>query len=505
MSKYSFYYDESEHSRKINHKTITAENYFDSFIVVVVGWLSNKQAGLYERYATFDSKYQHRQSNGELKSTTIKQSQLKSGFASLNADNLFLLEDFMTLFDEGIFVYYAVTSKIEYIIHQLFEDYENSLLVNMDAMKYSITKAIVLYQPSEIMEGMYNNTGELISLLKDFFKVQIEKDTANETLKQKEIEQFSQILLLLDDVSTIKTIDWNYEIAFLGFRKFLDEKGIHDYSITIDREGENSNTVKAAERVGLCSVFEADSLTSCGIRMADMLAGIISKFLKALHNALEYASHEEQINKKILDKSWFIINERQLALYKKLHKVAIELNNAWYKSFAGTYSDDFVVFIALLSFMNHFKSVEDIKKDLDMQGEYFNAYCCEHLAEHFEKMRNGRQIPALPIDAVTDIDLSHGFVTNRRGAKVYFDIDRQPLLVIKNGQQTFNVLSVGLSKSMIPVVTIVEEDEVKCYRIPRELSEWAMTIVGLANMGENVFPSKVVFSKTKDGYFADIL
>lgn len=179
MSKYSFYYDESEHSRKINHKTITAENYFDSFIAVVVGWHSNKQADLYERYSIFESKYQHRQSNGELKSTTIKQSQLKSGFASLNADNLSLLEDFVMLFDERIFVYYAVTSKIEYIIHQLFVDYDNSLFVDMDAMKYSITKAVVLYQPSEIMAGMYNNTGELIGLLKDFFTAQIEKDKAN--------------------------------------------------------------------------------------------------------------------------------------------------------------------------------------------------------------------------------------------------------------------------------------------------------------------------------------
>lgn len=324
-------------------------------------------------------------------------------------------------------------------------------------------------------------------------------------MKQKEIEQFSQILLLLDDVSTIKTIDWNYEIAFVGFRKFLDEKGIHDYSITIDKEGENSNTVKAAERVGLCSVSEADSLTSCGIRLADMLAGIISKLLKALNNALEYASPQEMINKKILDKSWFVLNERQLALYKKLHQIAIELNNAWYKAFAGVYSDDLIEFIALLSFMNHFKSVEDIKKDIDMQGEYFNAYCCQHLADYFEQMRNDRQIPALPIDTVTDNDLSNGFVINRRGAKIYFDIDRQPLLVIKNGHQTFDVLSVGLSKEMIPVVTIVEEDEVKCYRIPRELSEWAMTIVGLVNMGVKVFPSKVVFSKTKDGYFANIL
>ncbi|WP_102050190.1 hypothetical protein [Pygmaiobacter massiliensis] len=505
MSKYNFYYDESEHSRKINHKTITAENYFDSFIAVIVGWFSDNQAGLYKRYAAFESKYQHRQSNGELKSTTIKQSQLKSGFASLNADSLSLLEDFLTLFDGRILVYYAVTSKIEYIIYQLFEEYENSLFVNMDAMKYSITKAIVLYQPSEIMAGMYNNTSELIGLLKNFFTSQIEKDKANETLKQEEIKQFSQILLLLDDVSSIKTIDWNYDIAFVGFRKFLDEKGIHDYSITIDKEGENSNTVKAAERAGLCAVSEADSLTSCGIRMADMLAGIISKLLKALHNELEYASPEEPLNKKILDKSWFVINERQLALYKKLHQVAIELNTAWYKTFAGTYSDDLIVFIALLNFMNHFQSVEDIKKSLDMQGEYFNAYCCKCLAEHFERMGNGRQTPALPIDAVTDNDLSNGFLINRQGAKVYFDIDKQPFLEIKNGHQTFDVLSVGISKGMIPVVTILEEDEVKCYRIPEELSGWAMTLVDLANRGENVFPSKVMFSRTNAGYFADIL
>lgn len=40
MIKYNFYYDESEHSRKINHKTITANNYYDSFIAVVVGWRS---------------------------------------------------------------------------------------------------------------------------------------------------------------------------------------------------------------------------------------------------------------------------------------------------------------------------------------------------------------------------------------------------------------------------------------------------------------------------------
>lgn len=290
MSKYNFYYDESEHSRKINYKTITANNYYDNFIAVVVGWHSEYETDLFRRYTAFEEKYKYRQSKGELKSTTIRQSQLEHGFASLNNDNVGLLKDFLALFDEKILIYYAIISKIEYIIRQLFEDYKNSFLFDMDAMKYSITKAVVLYQPADIINGLYENTGELVTLLKKFFSVQIQKDKANEALKKKEIEQYNQILMLLDDVSTIKTIDWNYDISFDGFKKYLTERSIDNYSLTIDKEGENGNTVKAAERECLTTVAEADSLTSCGIRMADMLAGLISKLLKALHNALRYIS-----------------------------------------------------------------------------------------------------------------------------------------------------------------------------------------------------------------------
>ena len=38
MDTYKFYYDESEHSRKINYNTVTAPNYYDNFVTVVVGW-----------------------------------------------------------------------------------------------------------------------------------------------------------------------------------------------------------------------------------------------------------------------------------------------------------------------------------------------------------------------------------------------------------------------------------------------------------------------------------
>lgn len=501
MNKYNFYYDESEHSRKINLKTVTANNYYDNFVTAIVGWKSGDAgdaADLSIRYQAFEEKYSARKSKGELKSETIKQNQLKNGFASLNNQNSSFLDDLFSLFDEKVLIYFSVISKTEYVINQLFGDYKNSLHIDMDAMKYSIIKAIILYQPKEIIDGMYENTNDLIKLLKNFFYAKIEENKRNEVLKEKENEQFAQIIMLLDDISVISTIDWDYDISFIGFKKYLDEMSINHYSLTIDKEGEKGNTAKAAEHVGLNNVTEVNSLDCFGIRMADMLAGIISKLLKSLHNALGYTSPDEHIQKKLLDKSWFAINERQLALYKKMHYVVVELNKAWYKAFAGVYSDDLIVLISLLQFMNHFNSPKEIKQNIEMQGEYFNAHACASLSDYYNRMRN-----KLPIDHIGN--MSSEYFLNQRGAKVYFDVNKQPKLEISDGERLCDVMSVGFSREMIPLITISDLGEAKCYKLPIELADWATTLVGFANMGENLFPAKVIFHKTKDGYYADII
>ena len=67
------------------------------------------------------------------------------------------------------------------------------------------------------------------------------------------------------------------------------------------------------------------------------------------------------------------------------------------------------------------------------------------------------------------------------------------------------VLSVGMDKSGIPLITISNDGNPICYRLPEELSDWAYMIIGMANRGANLFPSQVVFTKMKNKYFADIL
>ena len=69
MSKYNFYYGESEHSRKINYKTVSAANYYDNFVTMIVGWSAEKD-DILQRYAAFETKYADRKDrNGEIKST----------------------------------------------------------------------------------------------------------------------------------------------------------------------------------------------------------------------------------------------------------------------------------------------------------------------------------------------------------------------------------------------------------------------------------------------------
>ena len=320
-------------------------------------------------------------------------------------------------------------------------------------------------------------------------------------MKQAETRAFQEILLVLDDISESPELDWDYHMSFDGFKKYLGEKGIQNYTLLIDKEGkeeEESKTLKAARETGLANSDEANSTQYPGLRMADMMAGIISKLLKGLCDSLRYQSLDEGTSKKILDTGWFCLNEVQLELYKKLYRIICEWQPAWYKSYSGIYSDDLVVFNALLNFMNHFESVEQIRADIDMQGEYFNAFACEQLARYFEQ-RSFK----LPVEPVIPFDEES--YLNQRGGKVYFDSKKQPLLPLHGISRTFEVLSVGVDQNFTPTVTVLEDGESVCFRLPEELSEWACNVVGMALMGIRIFPANVTFSKVNGMYDAEIL
>ena len=494
-----FYYDESEHSRKINEKTVTQENYYDNFVTTIIGWGSIVEDEITEKYEIFEDKFSYRKSNGELKSTTIKTKQLKNGFASLTHDNLKFVEDFLEIFDGRIYLYISVASKIEYLVNQLFQDYGNNLFQDADSLRYSIVKSIIRYQPKEIIHGIYEDTLGLVDLIKNFYKKRIEINRQNLKLKMHETKAFEQVIILLDGIEDNFKIDWNYHIAFYGFQQYLEANGITNFSLFLDKEGEESRTLLAAKEIGLNNVSELDSKDSVGIRVADMFVGIFSKLLKSLHESTKYLGSEDVLNKKLLGKEWFTLNERQLTLYKMMHYVVSELNNSWYKTFSGIYADDFLSLVTLIKYFSSFDNIEKFNSyTLEEHQEMVNTAMVTRLKDYFNEMHS--KLPVTPI-AQTESD----YFYNQRGAKVYFDEEKQPLLDIKEGGQKYLVLSVGFSKKYTPTVTVKEQESVICYRLPEQLTDWSICCVAMANKGEKLFPSEVIFSKDGVEYFANFL
>ena len=130
-------------------------------------------------YLAFEKKYDYRKKHGELKSQTMKTKDFRLGFASLNTRTIEFYEDLISLYDEKIIIYFSVFSKIEYIISQLFINYHNSIVVNVDYMKYSIIKAINVYRPRKLIEAIFKEPQLFINELRSFLEDRIIKNQAN--------------------------------------------------------------------------------------------------------------------------------------------------------------------------------------------------------------------------------------------------------------------------------------------------------------------------------------
>lgn len=286
----------------------------------------------------------------------------------------------------------------------------------MDAARYSIVKAIVTYRPTEVIESLYKSPAEFVAALMTFLTNRIRRNKENRELKAQENTAFEAVLYVLNNVDVPQSLAWDYHSQFVGFGNFLSSKGILDYSVLLDKEGEagtESKTLIAAKEASLKNCEEADSIDHFGIRMADMLVGIIGKLMKSLYHSLTPTQDSPRIAKTLLSKEWFRLTDGQLQLYKQLYHIVFEINNDWYKVYAGNYSDDLVSFLGLLDFMNHFNSAKDIEQDFDMQPEYCNSCICQRLETHFEQMKN-----KLPVEPVKDqekdflgIDAAQKFIT----------------------------------------------------------------------------------------------
>ena len=498
MARFHFFYDESEHSRKIGLKTITAENYYDNFVSVIIGWSEEKKAEIEQAYLAFEEKYKDRKRKGELKSTTIKPEQLKYGFASLNKENVELLSDFLSLFSDDVLIYCSSISKIEYLVSQLTCNYGSNLIFNKDLLTYTLVKALVTNKPKEVQKAIYVSPGTFIKELRTFLQKKIEIDKENIEVKGLEIKAFEELLAILQKVESPEIVDWDYTFPFEGFRKFLHEKEISKYSLIIDREGDKQNTVNAAKYVGLNNVSDALSNDEIGIRMADMFCGLIAKMMKSLMQAL-HSKETYKITQTLLPEEWFQVNESQFALYKKIAALIDRQKELLFRITTSVYGDDILSLIVLCKYFDRFSKAEELKTTVNPAVKY-NQIMCKNLEDYFDKLRDH-----LPLYRIPDDQFGKGYFFNQSGAKCFFDPEKQPMLPLFEGENRYMVISVGLNKKFAPILTVKKNDEDHCFRLPEELGNWAFDLVTMANSGINLFPTEVIFTKEGERIFADIL
>lgn len=379
-----FYYDESEHSRKINDSTILASQYYDNFVTAIVGWDEKNELQIQSKYFSFEEKHKLRKSKGEIKSNTLKPKNLEHGFASSDSNTIFFLADFFSVFDENLYLYFSVNSKLEYIVKQLLIGYNKMGYIDTTAFVYVVSKAINIYKPEKVIRAIYDNDSKLKNLFIEFFEERIEENKKNSLLKSKEISSFEICVKILKRINRYIRINWDYHFSFIGFTKYLDEQkqDVKSVNLIIDKEGDGK-TLEAARNVGFINASEEESSDYFGIRIADMVAGLLAKLQKSIRRSLTYGNLEDTQTKKLLPVEWFDINDKQLNLYKKLNYIITKLNDVWYKSFSGVYADDLAALVIIVNYFSKFETVEKLKKINAIEHqERINTLIIEKIKDH---------------------------------------------------------------------------------------------------------------------------
>ena len=283
---YYFFYDETNHSRKLTSNTINDENFRIDFISVIVGVSKNDLFSFETDYKNFESKWKKYYGCEELKSTVIKFGKYKDGLASFKHKDIELYVDlFDLIIKHNLYLHFGVFNKIEYLINQMLIQSDLLPYINFRGMSYSMTKAICVYKPHSVMDSIANNIEDFLPRYRAFLEKRIKLNTRING--QSEDNAFIQHLEILDSINKDISLDWDYVFSFDGFNKYLEEFKLKSECLLIDREG-IGKTIDAAKRIGINRVEEIDSKDSPGVRCADMLAGFIGNITNSIYMATTY-------------------------------------------------------------------------------------------------------------------------------------------------------------------------------------------------------------------------
>ena len=384
-----FFFDESFHSRKINKKTIEDKEFFDNYVITGIGCLRKDLHKNEIIYKQFEEKFKKELSineNDELKSKIVKKEQYKYGIKSFNKKSFELYKAFWELMNQSDYIYYiCAISKLEYILTQF--NYNIWGIRDYSSFIYSIVKAVNVYRPKDVLNAVFEENNLLLEELIKFLSRKI-IENENNPIKIYENMSFKECIVILEKINGGNiNFKWKYNNIFIGFKKFVNELELKNVSIVIDKEGSfNNNTANACKKEGFKRVIEKDSEETITLRCSDLMCGFISKMMRAIYEDTKTSDDEKYLEKKILNKKWFEINEEQFLLYKNIAKYFKRYSNYYWSTYISIYFDSFFQFIDLIYYCEGFDSFEKFKKkDADGHRESYNGFIVNHISEKFKE------------------------------------------------------------------------------------------------------------------------
>lgn len=259
-----FFYDESSHSRKITANTMNDDEFKNDFVSAIIGIEKGDYSSFEKDYVVFENKWSKLYSATEIKSKLIRTKKYINGFASFKKDDINFYSDFFDiLLKHNVYLHLGIFNKIEYLVNQMLCKSSLLNMINFEGVSYSMSKALCVYHPKEVLDSIENNIDDFLPKFKAFLEKRMTLNTRIHG--ESEDRAFSQMLIILDSINKNLKLEWNYTFSFDGFKKYIKELNINCIQLLIDKEGKG-NTKVAAINDGVQNVKEEDSTSSFGIR-----------------------------------------------------------------------------------------------------------------------------------------------------------------------------------------------------------------------------------------------
>ena len=394
-NKITFYYDETFHDRHLSTKdgvlNAYSKNSNDGFVYAILGADNKIIQEFLDDYARLEKSAKDNLGlSGELKSTTFDNKRFKYGLVSLKRDSkdfyyrfFDLLTKYQLLFQVGYI------SKTEILVHRFLRHVGLPAFVPFKSFVYSFTKVLenhrLEYLFTTLLSDNKNNIKAFAFKVIELLQVLLKNI---EGIKREEVE----IIVIRNIVQILKNsrytdggyIDdtWNYLIIAEGVKNRIKETKCQ-CCVILDNE---QSTYEAFASLGL-ACEQQDSQASIGIRSVDMFVGFIGRIIKAIKNDRKEPSlkdinqikRELYLNKRLISKEWFDIDEETFNLYKKIG--TFFSSATYWSSFVMCYGDDLMMFFSLFNYINTYEEYNSYIKNKEMHNEYYNTYVCQLIGD----------------------------------------------------------------------------------------------------------------------------